>query len=394
MRWMLQYQRPNGQVPHTYSGDFTHVDQGGWGRVDMNPQFVMMVCRDYRWTADKAYLEAMWPHVLKAMEYTGSLDTNGDGLPDQHTSFQTYDQWGLRGSPAYICSLWIGALAAAVEIADAVGQQHHAAQWKALQEKASANFDRLLFNGKYYSLWVDGQKRDEMCMADQISGQWFTHLVGLPTTISRAHLQQALASIWKNNFTPETGLRNATAPEGRRGLLVMDNLQAGGVWSGIEYAFASCMMDHGHFAEGAELVAAVHRRYLRAGRPWNHVECGDHYSRPMSSWATLLAATGFKPDLPAKTLTLAPTAPGDFHAPWATSRGFGRISRRGRTLEVKCTAGSIGFQTLRTNVPAATHGARVAGHAPAQKTHRAGDMTIITFNDPLLLKAGQTLTVA
>ena len=250
MRWMLKYQKPNGQVPHTYNGDFTHIDQTGWGRVDMNPQYVMMVYRDYLWTADKGYLAYMWPHVVKAMDYTGSLDSNGDGLPDKETSFQTYDQWGLRGSPSYICSLWIGALQAAIEIAQAMGQPQRAAGWEATLTKASANFDRTLFNGHYYSLWVEGDKRDEVCMADQISGQWFSHLIGLPTAISQQHLDSAVSSIWKYNFNEETGLRNASVPHGKRNLLILDNLQAGGVWSGIEYAFASFMMDHGRYADG------------------------------------------------------------------------------------------------------------------------------------------------
>ena len=111
-------------------------------------------------------------------------------------------------------------------------------------------------------------------------------------------------------------------------------MQAGGVWTGIEFAFASFLMDLGRFADGARVVESVHRRYLRAGRPWNHVECGDHYSRPPSSWATLITATGFKPDVPRQTLAVAPTAPGDFHAPWATASGFGKISRSRQTLSV------------------------------------------------------------
>ena len=393
MRQMLRYQKANGQVPHTYDGDFTHFDQAGWGRVDMNPQYVMMVYRDYLWTGDKSYLAYMWPHVVKAMHYTGSLDTNGDGLPDKHTSFQTYDQWGLRGSPSYICSLWIGALQAAIEIAEAMNQPGDAALWRTTLARASDSFDRLLFNGQYYSLWVDGNKRDEVCMADQISGEWFSHLIGLPTAISPGHLESALSSIWQYNFNPETGLRNATVPRGKRNLLILDNLQAGGVWSGIEYAFASFMMDHGHYADGAELVAAVHRRYLRAGMPWNHVECGDHYSRPMSSWSTLLAATGFKPDWPREMLTIAPAVVGDFQAPWVTSGGFGRISRIKHSIALDCVCGQMRLKIIRTNLAAVTTGAVLDGKAPPQSIARKTGGTIITLDRPITIAAGQTLEI-
>jgi uncharacterized protein (DUF608 family) len=394
MRNMLKYQNAQGQVPHTYDGDFTHFDQSGWGRVDMNPEFVMMVYRDYLWTGDKQYLMDMWPHVVKAMQYTGSLDTNGDGLPDKNTGYQTFDQWGLRGSPSYVCSLWIGALQAAVEIALALNHRQNAAPWKQTLAKAAESFDRMLFNGQYYSLWVDGGQRDEVCMAYQIAGQWFNHLIGLPAATSRAQLETAMGSIFKYNFNPETGLRNASVPHGKRNFLILDNLQAGGVWSGIEYAFASFMMDQGRYADGVELVNAVNRRYLRAGLPWNHVECGDHYTRPMSSWATLLAATGFKPDVPRQLLTLAPSATGDFRAPWATREGFGHITRTGGTLSIACVSGHLRFKSLRVNLSAVRNGALITGKKPAQRVTREGGNSLITFDHALNVAAGETVSVS
>ncbi len=394
MRWMLQYQKPNGQVPHNYAGGFTHVDPTGWLRVDLNPQYVMMVCRDYLWTADQDYLKYMWPHIVKAMEYTGSLDSNGDGLPDKNTSIQTYDTWGLRGSPSYVCSLWIGALEAAIHIAEALNYHLQAEKWRTTLAKASDSFDRLLFNGEYYSLWVDGARRDEICMADQLAGEWYSHLIGLSTAIDRPHLDSALRSIWKYNFNPETGLRNASVPRGKRELLVLDNTQAGGVWSGIEYAFASFLMDRGFYADGAALAKAVNTRYLRAGMPWNHVECGDHYSRPMSSWAMLLAATGFKPNAPKHTQTIAPIVSGDFHAPWATRLGFGTIRRRGGVLSITCVSGRMEFKVLRVNRAAVQQGAILNGKKLGQKiTYEAG-LAVITFDQPMIIAAGDMLAIS
>src|SRR6185437_9664332 len=322
MRRIIAHQNDQGQVPHNYSSDVDQVDNG-FARVDMNPQFVMMVCRDYLWTGDQDYLRTMWPHVVKAMAFTESLDTNGDGLPDRDTALQTYDQWRIRGTPSYVSSLWIGGLRAAIQMAKSAGKLDEARRWSDLLAKASASFDRLLFNGQYYSLCVDGDTRNELCMTDQVSGEWFSRLIGLPTTLSEKNLAQALDSVFRNNFNPEFGVHNATAPSGGQDALNLSNLQAGGVWSGIEFAFAALLMDYGRLADGMKIVEAIHRRYLRSGQPWNHVECGGHYSRAMSSWTTLLAATGFKPDVPNRTLAIAPNVPGDFHAPWFTASGYG-----------------------------------------------------------------------
>lgn len=390
MRRTIGYQNSLGQVPHNFNGAVDRVDDG-FMRVDMNPQFVMMVYRDYLWSADREYLAAMWPHVVRALAFTQSLDSNGDGLPDRDTGLQSYDQWRMRGTPSYIASLWIGALRAAVQIAGHAGKPGEARQWADLLARASVSFDAMLFNGEYYSLWADGKTRDELCMADQISGEWFSHLVGLPTTTSKKNLSRAVDSIFKYNFNPEFGLHNATAPQGGVGLLTLTNLQAGGVWSGIEFAFASLLMDHGRYAEGAKIVEATHRRYLRAGQPWNHVECGGHYSRAMSSWTTLLAATGFKPDKPNQTLTIVPAIPGDFRAPWVLASGFGTISRLGRILSVHCAYGTLDFKTL--NVREVARVARLGGHPLAMRTTKTEDGASLEFLNPVSIQANQTLEI-
>jgi len=391
MRRIITRQNQLGQVPHNYAGNFDEVDPRGFARVDMNPQFVMMVLRDYLWTGDRDYLASMWPYVLRAIAFTQSLDSNGDGLPDRDTEFQSYDQWRMRGTPSYIASLWIGALHAAVAIGKALGETAQANSWNATLLQASASFDRMLFNGDYYSLWVDGKLRDELCMTDQISGEWFTHLIGLPSSLSRGNLQRALGSIFRNNFNPEFGVHNATAPRRGPDLLTLNNLQAGGVWSGIEFAFASLLIDHGHYNDGVQIVEAINRRYLRAGQPWNHVECGGHYSRAMSSWATMLAAAGFKPDRPNKSLTLMPAAPGDFRIPWVTASGFGTLSRRGQVLSLASAHGQLELNSVRLRQRAKV--VRLGGRNVAVATTATESGMQLGFYDPVIVRPSETLEI-
>ena len=391
MKRIIAYQNELGQVPHNFNHTLNQVDNG-FKRVDMNPQFVMMVCRDYLWTGDKQYLAELWPHVVRAMAFTESLDTNGDGLPDRDTGLQTYDAWGMRGSPSYISSLWIGALRAGFRMAQDAGHAADSERWSALLTKASASYDAMLFNGEYYSLWVDGQTRDELCMTDQTSGEWFSHLIGLPMTTSRENFNRAVDAVIHHNFSTEAGLRNATAPRGGLGLLAVANGQANAAWTGIEFAFASMLIDHGHYEQGARIVEAIHRRYLRVGQPWNHIECGGHYSRAMSSWATLLAATGFKPDVPSQALTLTPAIEGDFRAPWATATGFGTLSRNGQTLALECVEGSLGLRTLRLAM--AAQSARLEGKTIATTVSKTDEGVTLEFASPVTLAAGQTLTIA
>ena len=391
MKQIIAFQNDLGQVPHNYNGDVHKVDDG-FMRVDMNPQFVMMVYRDYLWTGDRAYLMSMWTHVVRAMNFTESLDANGDSLPDRNTDLQTYDQWRICGTPSYVASLWVGALRAAVRIAEDLGRRDEARRWAQTLARASASFDRLLFNGEYYSLSVDGRTRDELCMTDQISGEWFSHLIGLPSTLSQENLNRAIDSILKHNFNPEFGLHNATAPKEATDLLALNNLQAGGLWSGIEFAFASLLMDHDRYSDGVRIVETVHRRYLRAGQPWNHVEFGGHYSRAMSSWATMLAVTGFKPDLPNKCIEIMPKVSGDFHAPWVTAYAYGTIRRKGKELSVQCISGSL--EVSRLKLSPAARSIWLNGRPLEIQVTKSFDAVLFDFKSPIAIGVNSTISVS
>ncbi len=391
MKQIIAFQNDLGQVPHNYNGDVHRVDDG-FMRVDMNPQFVMMIYRDYLWTGERDYLLSMWPHVVRAMSFTESLDANGDSLPDRHTDLQTYDQWRICGTPSYVASLWVGALRAAIRIAEDLGKRDEAKRWAQILTRASASFDKLLFNGEYYSLSVDGRARDELCMTDQISGEWFSHLIGLPSTLSQENLHRAIDSIFRYNFDPEFGLHNATAAKKAGDLLALNNLQAGGLWSGIEFAFASLLMEHDRYSDGVKIVETVHHRYLRAGQPWNHVEFGGHYTRAMSSWATLLAATGFKPDLPNKCLEIVPKVSGNFHAPWVTANAYGTIRRKGQELSVKCFSGSLEVSQLKLS-PAA-RSIRLNGRPLGVQVTKSIDAVLFDFNSPIAINVNSTISVS
>ncbi len=301
-----KYQREDGRVHHFFTPDLSEVDNG-FDRVDMNQQFVLLVCRDYMWTGDEKYLKEAWPHVLRAMDNTEKLDMNGDGLPDHDTARNTYDCWDFFGTPSYIASLWLSALLAAIRLGEAVGDDEYTEKWRKLHQKASVNFDKLLWNGEYYSLWVDGDTRDECCMSDQIDGEWFTSVIGLGFSLPIDKIRQAMGAVMRYNYHVDGGLINASYPPDRKPrTATYKNFQALATWTGIEYAMASFMIDAGMSEQGVQVVKNIHRRHLRSGRCWNHVECGEHYYRAMSSWAILLSITGFKIDLPLLKLSFSP----------------------------------------------------------------------------------------
>ena len=390
-----KFQRADGRVHHFFTPDLSHVDNG-FDRVDMNQQFVLLVARDYLWTGDRTYLRRLWPHVVRAMDNTALLDRDGDGLPDHDTRWNTYDAWHFYGTPSYIASLWLSALKAAIRLAEDLGDRRRAARWRKTLKKGADAFERKLWNGEYYSLWVDGKTRDECCMTDQIDGEWFAGLVGLGCVLPRERILAALRAVMRHNFNPEDGLVNATyPPKARRRLSTFQNLQAMAPWTGIEYAIASMLFDVGMVGDGFAVVRNIHERYLRAGRFWNHVECGDHYYRAMSAWAILLGATGFKIDVPRGSVTFAPPVAGtEVVAPWVSSTGWGSFRRAADGFGLFCEAGEIAFKELRLNLPPAEGmSVRLNGHPLRAAIGQEEGLTVVRLRKAAVLEEGDALVV-
>jgi hypothetical protein len=89
MEWYAKYQYDNGKVPCC-------VDEHGATPVpenDSHGEFIYLVAEYYRHTGDKAELEKMWPHVVKAVAYMDSL--RHERMTDQYTVGANKPFYGL-----------------------------------------------------------------------------------------------------------------------------------------------------------------------------------------------------------------------------------------------------------------------------------------------------------
>lgn len=67
MEMGARFQREDGRVHHSFSPGLSAVDDG-FDRVDMNPQYILLVCRDFLWTGDRDYIKRLWPSVVKSVK--------------------------------------------------------------------------------------------------------------------------------------------------------------------------------------------------------------------------------------------------------------------------------------------------------------------------------------
>ncbi len=340
-----KHQREDGRVHHSFRPDMKSVGNG-FDRVDINMQFVLMVLRDYLFTGDRAYLDAMWEHVKRAMDSTQTLDTDGDGLPDHDTKRNTYDAWNFSGTPVYISVLWLAALKAACVMADKMADKACFEKWNNLLTMGKEALEEKLWNGEYYNLWKNNDKTDESLMTDQLDGEWFLRMIGLDGNLPDERVRSVLEFILRHNFDPEQGLVNATVPENRwTSIETYNNCQTIAVWTGIGYAFSALALSVGAEAVSDTVVGSIQSNQLRFGHYWDHWECGHHYTRPMSSWSLQLAASGMAVDYENKKITLKPIYK-NMTVPLCLPGILAKVTFKDGICDIDCISGNLNDWTI------------------------------------------------
>ncbi len=195
--------------------------------VDLQPKFALLVYRDYLYSGNTAFMEEMWPHIKLAMEHNLMMGKEHDyanpymlerEVSRSNISAQTYERLAFLGISIYVSALWLAALRACQKMAELMNEPDYASKMQEIYDKALEECESLLWNGKYYKLWVDPPKEreDQNCMADGLMGQWFANLCQLGHILPDDHINQMLESIFKYNRQFEMGLMNGFLPAERR----------------------------------------------------------------------------------------------------------------------------------------------------------------------------------
>jgi len=286
---------------------------------------ILRTCREWQISGDDAWLERMWPHVVRALEYAfQQWDADRDGVMEgmQHN---TYDV-EFYGPHPMLTSMYHAALLAAARMAEHLGQREKAETYLDLYRKGRRIVERDMWAGEYFVPLVDDPDRHDWqlgpaCHSEQLLGQWWADVLALGDLYDPEKIRTALASILKYNFREEfytfSNLQRVYALADEQGLVICTWPHGGRprrpfpysdeVWTGIEYEVAALCMRRGMQDEALRILGAVRGRYDGYRRnPFNEVECGSHYARALASWSVLHAATGFTPFLAEGRLEFAP----------------------------------------------------------------------------------------
>jgi len=348
------------------------------------------VYRDWKISGDDKWLAASWPKLQKVLEYAWSehnhdgWDLDRDGVLEgrQH---HTLDM-ELFGPSGWLQGMYLAALKAGAEMAQYLGKTDKAAEYRALFENGYKYTKEHLFNGEYFIQKVDvtdktptehfecddywneekGQLKYQIaegCEIDQLLGQWHANLCGLGDVFDKEQRAVALKHLYKYNFkssmrdvvnmwrvfvlNDEGGAIMCEYPDGvEKPIIPIPYCEE--CMTGFEYALAGLMISEGMEKEGLTLIHAIRDRYDGKKRnPYNEIECGSNYARPMASFALLPIYSGFEYDLPHGHIGFAPIREGDFSALWSLGTGWGEYIRKDGTQRITLTEGSLKLKSLR-----------------------------------------------
>ena len=370
------------------------VDHRDYAAADGQLGGVMKVYRDWQISGDLEWLKKMYPLTRRSLEYcieTWDPQHRG-GLFEPHHNTYDIEFWGADGMTS---SIYLGALAAMVKMAQAVGQQADATRYEELAARSTKLMDEHLFNGEYYEQKVQyvglrdtsfadsiarvDENSSEMqrllkregpryqygsgCLSDGVIGAWMAQEYGIAMPLKREHVRSSLKAIFDHNFKADLSQHaNAQRPGyamGREPGLLLCSWPRGGkptlpfvysdeVWTGIEYQVAAHLIQEGFVTEGLTIVKAVRSRYDgRTRNPWNEYECGNYYARAMSSYAVLGALSGFRYSAVEQTLWFSPRLKArPFRSFFSTASGFGTIELEEKTVGIHMIEGELRLKRL------------------------------------------------
>ena len=379
---------------------------------------VVKVYREWRISGDDRWLRRIWPKVRQSIQFAwkgfAKWDADKDGVLEgvQHN---TYDI-EFHGPNSMCGSLYLAALAAGAEMAEAMGDAKSAAEFRDVLAKGRKNIDRKLFNGEFYVQKVTTTPRPKYqygfgCLSDQLLGQWAAHVAGLGHIMDPAKVKSALAAVFRHNFKAdlsdheccqrvyamgrEAGLLICTWPNGRREKFPFPYSDE--VWTGIEYQVAAHLIYEGFVDEGLAIVTAVRNRHDGVARdPWNEFECGDHYARAMSSWSLLTALSGQQYDGRSKTLTFRPVInKNDFRCLFTAAAGYGTVAQKRlktvQVITVSCQGGKVKLAALELARAGKKVDCKVNGEPVAATVARSRSGSAVQLKRQVTLADGDEL---
>ncbi len=296
---------------------------------------IIKVFQTWKLLGDAEWLREIWPRLQKSIDFAGLYwDWQQRGVIEG-VHHNTYDI-EFHGPDPMATTCYLGALAAAWEMAETLGDATTARRYESLLRSGLQWLEEEAFREGYFQQTIDPEawkhaefsveprpllkemKAEERiyhygrgCLSDQLVGKWMARVAGTREFLDPEKERQALLSIVQHNFRDhlwehsycqrayalqdEGGLLLCTWPRGGRPRLPF--IYCDEVWTGVEYQVAAHLLYCRERTAVLKIVRTVRARYDGQRRnPYNEFECGSWYARALSSWSLLPAWAGMQYD--------------------------------------------------------------------------------------------------
>ena len=370
----LSLQDARGAMSHRQTAAY----HGQQPALDGSCGAVLGAYREYRMSADAAWLNGTWPKVKKAMDcIIATWDRDEDGVLGG-SQWTTMDD-PVTGSTTWLGSLYLAALGAAERMAQLQNDTTTAGRYREIRLRGSSKQDATLFNGEYY-IQKGGAEIGTGCSSDQLLGQWWAHQLDLGWLYPPDRVRTALKNTMRYNFYPsfqdsgrkariyasddDGGMMMITWPKGDQPARLFEHVSQ--CWAGSEYAVAALLIQSGLAEDGLTIAKAVRDRYdgrqrkewefAAGGNPFGEVEWGSYYTRSLSIWSLLTACQGYRYEGPAGAIGFDPVWKSDDHASFFTvAEGWGLFTQKrdaqSQTNTLELRHGQLRLSALTFSLP-------------------------------------------
>lgn len=292
---------------------------------DLPSDFVLQVHRDFVLTGstDWELLWDCWDAIVQTLNYLKTFDLDGDGIPENSGApDQTFDDWRLQGVSAYCGGLWLAGLESAIAIGKTLisyppdhplGEiltsplnqppiNETIAIYQTWLEQSRPIYQEKLWNGQFYRL--DSESGSDVVMADQLCGQFYARLLGVPDIVESDRTLSSLKTVYdacflkfhNGAFGAANGLKIDGSPENPDATHPLE------VWTGINFGLAAFLIQMDRKDEALKLTQTVVEQIYNNGLQFRTPEAitavgtfrACHYLRPMAIWAVYGMLSNFK----------------------------------------------------------------------------------------------------
>lgn len=266
---------PDGSCPHdagsvdddplfNYDGYGRGYNQGPLGikgRIttpwsELPPKFIQQSYTYWHKTRDSAFLDEVWPAMVKSYRYMLTTDTDGDGLSEMKSSEYLENK-------CFNAVLWLGALVMLEDLAQRRKDDAFLKEVREMLAKARAATEKQFWNGQY-GYYQYNQHNDDI-MGDVMVGQRYVDVVGMGPVLRPERMASHYRQLFRRGVMAlkdfngdgigDIGVANAVHPDSLPGVGDSEYTHQFEVWTGVSYCATANMYHCGKAIDDGALQA-------------------------------------------------------------------------------------------------------------------------------------------